>query len=70
MNWDEIVAKITPYIVKIETPQGHGTGFLCLYNEDHSMCGIATARHVVQHAEEWQEPIRVVQQETGAIPRS
>jgi len=44
MNWDEIVAKITPYIVKIETPQGHGTGFLRMYNEDRSMCGIATVQ--------------------------
>jgi trypsin-like peptidase len=67
MNWDEIVAKITPYIVKIETPQGHGTGFLCLYNDDRSMCGIATARHVVHHADEWQEPIRVLHQATGTV---
>lgn len=50
---------MTPYIVKIETPMGHGTGFLCLYNEDRSFCGIATARHVVSYADEWQQPIRL-----------
>jgi hypothetical protein len=59
MNWNEIVEKVTPYIVKIETPQGHGTGFLCIYNESKRMCGIATAHHVVAHAEEWQQPIRI-----------
>ena len=28
MNWNDIVQKVTPYVVKIETPNGHGTGFL------------------------------------------
>jgi hypothetical protein len=59
MDWNQIVEKITPHIVKIETPQGHGTGFLCLYNEDHSLVGVATAYHVVEHAEKWQEPMRI-----------
>jgi hypothetical protein len=59
MNWNFIVDRVTPYIVKIETPTGHGTGFLCLYNYDKSFCGIATAGHVVQYADEWQQPIRL-----------
>ncbi len=59
MDWNQIVEKVTPYIVKINTPEGHGTGFLCVYNEDHSMCGIATAHHVVAHADEWQHPLRI-----------
>lgn len=59
MNWNTIVDKVTPYIVKIETPMGHGTGFLCLRNDDKSFCGIATARHVVSYADEWQQPIRL-----------
>lgn len=59
MNWNSIVEKITPYIVKIETPEGHGTGFLCFYNADRSFCGIATAQHVVKSADEWQQPIRL-----------
>ena len=33
MNWDYIVNKVSPYIVKIETQTGHGTRFLSLYNE-------------------------------------
>ena len=59
MNWNELVEKVTPSIVKIETPSGHGTGFLCFYNETRTFLGIATAQHVVSHAERWQEPIRV-----------
>ena len=59
MEWNEIVKIVAPYIVKIETPTGHGTGFLCLYNEDKSLFGVATALHVVSYADEWQQPIRL-----------
>ncbi len=65
MNWDSIVEAVTPVVVKIETPSGHGTGFLCLYNEPRTFCGIATAYHVVKHAEQWQEPIRITNYATG-----
>jgi hypothetical protein len=59
MNWNEIVDKVTPYIVKIETPTGYGTGFLCMYNTTRGMCGIATAYHVIQDTDTWQQPMRV-----------
>lgn len=59
MNWHAAVAEIAPYVVKIETPSGHGSGFLCLYNEERTFCGIATAYHVVRHADYWQQPIRI-----------
>ena len=59
MEWNQVVEKIKPYLVKIETPTGSGTGFLCLYNEDKTWCGIATALHVVGDADEWQQPIRI-----------
>ena len=65
MNWNEVAQRITPYIVKIETPQGYGTGYLCLYNDSMSFCGIATAYHVVSHADQWQEPIRVINQHSN-----
>jgi hypothetical protein len=60
MNWNEIVDKVAPYIVKIETPRGHGTGFLCLYNENRTFCGIATAHHVISYADKWQQSIRIL----------
>lgn len=59
MKWYEAVEQVSPFVVKIETPSGHGTGFLCLYNESKSLCGIATAFHVVSHAEKWQQPLRI-----------
>lgn len=59
MNWDKIVKRITPHIVKIETQSGYGTGFLSLYNENKILCGVATSMHVVSHADEWQQPIRI-----------
>ena len=55
MHWNTIVEKVAPYVVKIETPTGHGTGFLCLYNEEKTFFGIATAAHVVSYADEWQQ---------------
>ncbi len=59
MNWDQIVNKVTPHIVKIETQTNYGTGFLSLYNENKALCGVATALHVASHADEWQQPIRI-----------
>jgi hypothetical protein len=59
MNWEQVVQKVTPYIFKIETPAGHGTGFLCLYNDTKTFCGIATALHVVEYANTWKQPIRL-----------
>lgn len=67
MNWDQVVQKVTPYIVKIETPTGYGTGFLSLYNDDKTWCGISTAAHVVGDADEWQKPIRIRHHETGGV---
>jgi hypothetical protein len=59
MNWDEAIKQISPHVVKIETPDGFGTGFLAFYNDNKTWCGIATAAHVVSHADLWQQPIRV-----------
>jgi len=59
MNWDQVVKKVSPHVVKIETPSGHGTGFLLLHNDNHTWCGIATAEHVVAYADDWQQPIRI-----------
>ena len=59
MNWDKAITTVSPHVVKIETPTGYGTGFLAFYNHDRTWCGIATAAHVVSHADEWQEPIRI-----------
>ena len=67
MNWDEVVRQITPYVVKIETPMGHGTGFLCLYTDENIFCGIATANHVVSYADDWQQPLRIYHQASDSV---
>jgi hypothetical protein len=59
VNWDKAIATVRPHVVKIATPAGYGTGFLAFSNHDQTWCGIATAAHVVKHADEWQEPIRI-----------
>ena len=60
MNWDRAVAAVAPYVVRIETPNGYGTGFLAFYNLDKSWCGVATAAHIVAHADDWQQPIKIM----------
>lgn len=59
MDWAEAVNAVSPYIVRIDTPGGHGTGYLCAFSSNRQLCGIATALHVVAAADEWQQPIRV-----------
>ena len=59
MDWEKTVAKVSPYIVKIETPSGSGTGCLCFHWEATKWCGIATAAHVIEDADDWQQPIKI-----------
>ncbi len=60
MQWNQIISKISPYIVKIDTPTGSGIGFLCVYSADKSLCGIATAYHVINDTDEWQQPLKII----------
>jgi hypothetical protein len=65
MTWTDAYKAVQPYIVKIETPAGSGTGFFFAYNEDKLLVSIATALHVVQEAEEWRLPLKIRQVDTG-----
>jgi len=56
-----------PYVVRIETPGGYGTGFACFYNINKVYIAIATAYHVVQHAHQWHEPIRINHQGSDLV---
>ena len=60
MSWHEAVEKMEPSVVKIETPRGHGTGFICDIIEDGTIVGIATAAHVVREADKWETPLRII----------
>jgi hypothetical protein len=57
--WHIAYEEIRPYVVRIETIQGIGTGFLFAYNKDHSIAAIATASHVIETAVRWRQPIKV-----------
>lgn len=61
MDWSSAVSKITPFIVRIQTQQKWGTGFIFWQNKDY--CCIATAKHVIEDANltGWEQPIYIVQ---------
>lgn len=52
----QAIEAVQPYVFKINTPYGSGTGFQILYSP---LWGIATAYHVVAHATEWGETIKL-----------
>ena len=64
-EWHEIVDIVTPYVVRIWTPQWSGTGFLVSISKSTTLCAIATAAHVIAHAHYWEEPVRIEHQASG-----
>jgi len=58
--WYTIVESVTPYIVRITTPDASGTGFLIASSK--KLHAIATVDHVVSHANYWNQPIRIFHQ--------
>jgi hypothetical protein len=65
MDWHQAIKKLRPYVVKISTPQGSGTGWLVSRSTTSNLCAIATAAHVIDHAHYWEEPIRINHVESG-----
>jgi len=63
--WHVAYAEIEPYVVKIITPQGSGTGFLVASTGDSNFVGIATAAHVIDYAHYWAQPIRIQHFKSG-----
>lgn len=64
-NWYTCCERVEPYIFKILTPRGSGTGFFLGYSGTKKLCGIATAAHVIDQSFYWEEPIRLVHQDSG-----
>ena len=62
-DWQGAIEKVRPYVVRIRTPSGSGTGFLFAYSSQ--LCGVATAAHVVDYAYWWELPIRVDHHSSG-----
>ena len=57
MTWQRCVEIVKPHVVRLTTPNGHGTGFLVLRR--NGRVAVATAGHVVAHAHEWGLPIKI-----------
>lgn len=60
MTWHKTCELVDKYVVKIQTPQGEGTGFFFAYNETKKVIAIATALHVVDEVHNWRLPIKIV----------
>jgi hypothetical protein len=58
-DWHSLYEKVLPYIVRIETHESAGTGFLFAFNEPKTVVGFATAAHVVEHADLWKLPLKL-----------
>lgn len=67
MAWHDACGIVSRYVVKVETPEGAGTGFFFAWNADRSIVAVATALHVVRHAQEWRQPIRITQENNQAF---
>jgi hypothetical protein len=67
MSWNAIQKKITPYLIRIETQQGAGTGFLFAYNPGGALAAIATAAHVIDESHDWKQPIKLIHHDTGEV---
>src|SRR5687767_11423974 len=66
-NWADTVEFIQPYVFRISTPGGFGTGFVLSRHSDNTLCAIATAAHVIDHAHYWDEPIRLEHTQSGKV---
>ena len=67
MPWHVAYERIKPYLFRIHTEGGFGTGFLFAFNKDHSLAAIATAAHVIEHEHSWSKPIKIGHYETRDI---
>lgn len=59
LAWHQCIESLSRFVVKIHTPSGWGTGFLFYRSQGSGLVGIATAKHVVEHAKTWNQPIRL-----------
>ena len=67
LPWHLVCDKVRPYLFKIETPIGHGTGFLFGFNQNHRLAVIATAYHVVADVIAWRQPIKLHHETSGKM---
>jgi hypothetical protein len=59
LTWQRAIEIVRPFVVRIVTPKGTGTGFLVSRSTTKPVLGVATAAHVVDYAYRWEQPIRI-----------
>ena len=64
-SWSDAIELLKPHVVKVHTPQASGTGYLIAHAKSKNLSGIATAAHVIAHAHQWEQPIRVEHFQSG-----
>mgnify|MGYP001407065978 CR=1 FL=1 len=67
MSWHKAYDNIKPFMVRIETETGFGTGFLFSYTANHALAAFATACHVVADVDEWKKPLKISHYTTGKV---
>ncbi len=66
LRWQGAFRMVRNRALKIKTPRGHGSGFyMGAFGTDRSLGAVATATHVIQEADEWGEPIKLIHIDTG-----
>jgi len=63
-RWARALEVVQKYSFKIATPGGSGTGFMLTAPNSQGFYSVATAHHVIGHAHQWEEPIRLIHAET------
>ena len=62
-DWHHRITELSQTLFRISTPDGYGTGFLI--HKSGNFIALATAHHVIEHAKEWDEPIRLTHHTSG-----
>ena len=60
--WVDAYRTIVPYMVKIRTPDAYGSGFVMnypIFEKSRREIAIATACHVIKHALDWAELVKI-----------
>ncbi len=65
LPWYEACTRLSPYVVRISTPAGQGTGCVLAESDNGEYIGIGTATHVIEYADYWRMPIRIESPEKG-----
>jgi hypothetical protein len=62
--WASALETVKGYTFKISTPNSMGTGFL-ITKSFNDILAVATAYHVISHAYEWEDPIKLLHSATN-----